>query len=191
LDSSPAAVAVAGERIPEGDFRVGDMESLPWPDGSFGVVTGFNAFQFAGNHVAALGEAHRVLGRGGRLGIVVWAPPEQSQQPRIMAAISALAPPQPAAAPGPFALSEPGVLESALESAGVQPVESGEVPIVVDYPDGATACKAMMAGSAGVRAVQHSGEERVTQAILHALGPYRSGTGGYRMENRFRFVIAE
>jgi SAM-dependent methyltransferase len=191
LDISAAAINVAAERIQEGDFRVGDMESLPWPDASFDVVTGFNSFQFASNRVAALAEAHRVLRQDGKLGIVVWAPPEQSQQPRIMAAISALAPPSPADAPGPFALSKPGVLESALNSASFQPVDSGEIPILVEYPDGETACRAMMAGSGGARAVQHSGEERVRQTILEALQAYRSQTGGYRLQNRFRFVIAE
>src|ERR1700740_3176583 len=35
LDASPGSIEVARERVPEGDFQVGDMESLPWPDGSF------------------------------------------------------------------------------------------------------------------------------------------------------------
>ncbi|HLZ30266.1 MAG TPA: hypothetical protein VKV73_23325, partial [Chloroflexota bacterium] len=87
--------------------------------------------------------------------------------------------------PGPFALSRPGVLESALESVGLQLVDRGEVPMVVEYPDAEAACKGMMAGSGGVRAVQHSGEELVRQVILEALEQFRSGTGGYRMENRF------
>jgi len=45
LDFSAAAVELAAERVPNGDFRVGDMESLPWTDGFFDVVTGFNSFQ--------------------------------------------------------------------------------------------------------------------------------------------------
>jgi len=191
LDVSPGSVEVACERVAEGNFRVGDMESLPWPDGSFDAVTGFNSFQFAGNPVAALTEAHRVLASGGKLGMVIWAPREESQQPRIMDAISALAPPQPPDAPGPFALSGTGEVESLLEAAGLRPVDRGEVPIVVDYPDAEAACRAMMAGSGGVRAVQHSGEERVRQAILELLEEFRVGTGGYRIENRFRFVIAQ
>ena len=189
LDILTPAVEMARERVPEGDFRVGDMASLPWSDNSFDVVTGFNSFQFAANRVAALTEARRVLAMGGKLGIVIWAPPQESQQPKVMAAINGLVPRQPADAPGPFALSRPGVLESALESAGLQLVDRGEVPIVVEYPDAEAACKAMMAGSGGVRAVQHSGEERVRQVILEALEEFRSGTG-YRMENRFRFGIA-
>jgi hypothetical protein len=48
----------------------------------------------------------------------------------------------------------------------------------------------MLAGSGGVRAVQHSGELRVRQAIVEALQEFRS-TDGYRMENRFRFGIAQ
>jgi SAM-dependent methyltransferase len=168
LDAAPGAIALARERVADGDFRVGDMERLPWPDGSFDAVTCFNSMQFAGSPVAALSEARRVLAVGGMLGLLIWAPREHSQQPRIMAALSALAPPQPPDAPGPFALSAPGRVEAVLEAAGLRLVERGEVAVIVAYADAEAACRAMMAGSAGVRAVQHSGEERVRQAILEA-----------------------
>jgi hypothetical protein len=89
-------------------------------------------------------------------------------------------------------------VESVLEAAGLRPVDRGEIPIVFHYPDAEDACRAMMAGSAGVRAIQHSGEERVRQAILEALEEFRVGAAGqpdsgcgYRTENRFRFVIAQ
>jgi SAM-dependent methyltransferase len=190
LDAASGSIEVARERVPDGDFRVGDMETLPWPDGSFDAITGFNSFPFARNHVAALAEARRVLAPGGKLGIVVWAPPEESQQTRIMAAISALAPPLPPSAPGPFALSAPGVVESVLEAADLQPVDRGEFPIVLDYPDAEAACRSMMAGSGAARAIPHSGEERVRQTILEGLQEFRVETGGYRLENRFRSVIA-
>ena len=197
LDASPGSIEVARERIAEGDFRVGDMGTLPWSDGSFDAVTGFNAFPFAANAATALALARRVLAPGGKLGMVIWAPREESQLPRIMAAISALAPPQPRDGPGPFALSAPGVMESVLEAAGLRPLDRGAVPIVLDYPDAEAACRAMMAGSGAVRAIQHSGEERVWQVILEALEEFRVGTAGqpdsgcgYRTEHRFRFVIA-
>src|SRR5688500_17015312 len=38
LDATEALVAIARERVPDGDFRIGDMESLPWADDSFDVV---------------------------------------------------------------------------------------------------------------------------------------------------------
>lgn len=191
LDASPGSIEVARERVPEGDLRVGDMEKLPWPDGAFDAITYFNSLQFAGNPIAALREARRVRGRGGKVGIAVWAPREQSQQPRVMAAVAALAPPQPPDAPGPFALSEPGVLESALETAGLRVVNRSEVPILVTYPDAETAVTASVSSGGTARAIQHSGEERVRQVLLEAFEEFRAEGGGIRFQNRFRFVIAE
>lgn len=189
LDASSGSIEVARERVPDGDFRVGDMETLPWPDGSFDAVTGFNSFPFAGNPIAALAEARRVLAPGRKLGIVVWAPPHESQQPKIMAALAALAPPQPSNAPGPFALSAPGKLESVLEGANLQPVDGGEISAVLDYPHADAVCRSMMAGSGGMRAIKQVGEERVRQVILERLEEFRAGEG-YRFVNRFRFIIA-
>ncbi len=190
LDASPDSVAAARERIPQGEFTVGDMERLPWPDGSCDVVTGFNAFSFAGDPVAALREARRVLVPGGKLGIVVFAPREESQQPKIMAAIAALAPPRAPGGPGPFALSAPGTLESIVEAAGLRAVEQGASVVVLAYATAEDACRAFLAGGTAGRALQHSGEARVLQALREVLEEFRVGAGGYRVENHFRWVIA-
>jgi SAM-dependent methyltransferase len=60
IDASEELIEIAAERTPEGDFRVGDIEALPWAEDSFDVVTGFSAFQFADDKVRALSEARRV-----------------------------------------------------------------------------------------------------------------------------------
>ena len=60
IDASAELIAIASERTKEGDFRVGDIEALPWDDDSFDLVTGFSAFQFADDKVQALREAGRV-----------------------------------------------------------------------------------------------------------------------------------
>src|SRR5207245_559195 len=65
IDASAGMVAQARKDVPPGDFRVGDMEALPYPDAGFDVVTGFNSFQFAGDTVHALREAARVTRSGG------------------------------------------------------------------------------------------------------------------------------
>jgi ubiquinone/menaquinone biosynthesis C-methylase UbiE len=49
LDAAPNLLAIAGQRVPSGDFKVGDLESLPFPDRKFDLVTGFNSFQYAGD----------------------------------------------------------------------------------------------------------------------------------------------
>ncbi len=41
IDASPRLIAVARDRNPHADLRVGDMQDLPWPDASFDVVTSF------------------------------------------------------------------------------------------------------------------------------------------------------
>jgi SAM-dependent methyltransferase len=191
LDASPGSIEVARERLPEGDFRIGDMETLAWADGSFDAVTGFNSFPFAGSPAAALAEARRVLAPGGKLGVVVWAPPAESQQPKIMAGIAALAPPLPPGGPGPFALSGAGVLDTVIEAAGLRALERGELRVVLDYPDADAVCRSMMAGSGGMRAVTAVGEERVREVILGMLDEFCVEAGGYRFANLFRYLIAE
>ncbi len=68
IDAAPLLLEIARERVPAGDFRVSDLEDLPFAAASFDVVTGFNAFQFAGNPVRVLAEARLVTppGSGGR-----------------------------------------------------------------------------------------------------------------------------
>ncbi len=70
IDASPRLIAVARDRNPDADLRVGDMHDLPWDDASFDVVTSFRGIW--GTTPDAVAEAHRVLAPGGRLGITVW-----------------------------------------------------------------------------------------------------------------------
>ncbi len=58
-------IALARAAVPGADLRVGTLERLPWADAAFDVVTGFNAFQFAPDIVAAFAEAARVTRPGG------------------------------------------------------------------------------------------------------------------------------
>jgi ubiquinone/menaquinone biosynthesis C-methylase UbiE len=78
LDCSAAMVAEARRQHPALDFREGDAEQLPFPDGSFDAVV----MNFGLLHVPrpehAVREAHRVLRPRGRFGFTVWAPPEQA-----------------------------------------------------------------------------------------------------------------
>src|SRR6185295_10877461 len=42
LDAAAGLVAIAKERLPGADIRVGELEELPFGDAAFDVVTGFN-----------------------------------------------------------------------------------------------------------------------------------------------------
>lgn len=190
IDAAPAFIEIARERVMDGDFLVGDMEELPFAGASFDVITGFNSFQHAANPVAALKEAKRTARGGGQIAIVTWGKPQECEHAPVMAAIAALLPPSPIRTGGPFAFTEPGRLEALLEQAGLPAGESGEIASTFAWPDDETAWKAISSAGPTVMAVRYAGEEKVKQVVLDSLLPFRTSNGGYREENKFRYVIA-
>ena len=78
LDASPALIDYARLRVPAAAFTVGELEELPYADAAFGVVTGFNSFQYAADPVHALSEAARVAA-GGRIVVAVWGREEDCE----------------------------------------------------------------------------------------------------------------
>ena len=60
IDAAEALLAIARSRVPESDFRQGDIQDLPFADEMFDVVAGFNSFQYAADPVVALAEPRRV-----------------------------------------------------------------------------------------------------------------------------------
>src|SRR5258708_39290876 len=76
FDAAEPMIAIARSRVPGGDFRIGDMESLPFADNSFDLVTGVNSFQYAANPVRALSEANRVAKPRGSVVIATRGRPE-------------------------------------------------------------------------------------------------------------------
>jgi ubiquinone/menaquinone biosynthesis C-methylase UbiE len=77
-DYVPALLERGRERaVAEGltvDFREGDAESLPLPDGSFDVVLSTFGGMFAPDHSRTAGELLRVCRPGGRIGLANWTP---------------------------------------------------------------------------------------------------------------------
>lgn len=191
LDAAEASLEIACERTPEGDFRAGEMEDLPWPDNTFDVVTGFNAFQYGADVVNALREARRVARPGGRVAMAVLGRQEDCDIIVLMAALGKFLPPPPPGAPGPFALSAPGRVEALLEQANLSPLTSGEVDCPFEYPDLETAVRGNMSTGPAAFAIRQAGAEAVQWAIAEALAPFRTSEGGYRLRNRVRYVIAE
>lgn len=190
IDASALSIAVARERVPNGDFRVGELQELPYEDATFDVVTGFNAFQYAENPVVALQEARRVVKTGGQVAMVTWGRAEDCEHAVTLAAVMALLPPPPPGAEGPFALSVPGRMEALLEQAGLTPVGSGDIDVPMEYPDAETAWRGMSSSGPLVRAIRYAGEAAVKQAIFESLEPYKTANGGYRQQNTFRYAIA-
>ena len=190
LDATEPLLAIARERVPQGDFRSGEMETLPYADDAFDLVTGFNAFQFAASPVNALKEARRVARPNGRVVIAVFGKREDVEAADYLAAVGSLLPPPPPGTPGPFALSANGALEALVSQAGFVPQQLEEVDCLWTYPDEQTALRGFLSSGPSVLAIQLRGEETVADAILKAIAPYKTDSGGYQLRNRTRYLIA-
>ena len=190
IDAARAQVEVARERVPGGRFEVGDMQSLPYDDDSFDVITGFNSFQYAADRVAALAEARRVAKPGAVVHVVVWGRAERTELAAVLSALRPLLPPAPAGAPGPFALSDPGALEALVERSGMTPTSDGYLEVTFDYPDEDSLLRGNRANGPVVLAERTSGEAAVTETVRKAFAPFRTSSGAYRIETEWRYVTA-
>lgn len=190
IDASKELIEIAAQRVAEGDFRVGDIETLPWEDGSFDVVTGFSAFQFADDSARALEEAARVS-----RGVVAIVIPVRVPESGITSVFKPVFPLfaedalESMKKSGMFALSEPGKLEEALAAAGLTPHEEDEIegPIVLE--DVTAAERAFLAAGPTQLAIGNAGEVQVAEAVRAALEPFTAGDGRVVLPAWYRAVL--
>jgi SAM-dependent methyltransferase len=190
IDAAESLLAIAQERVSDGDFRTGEMEALPYANQTFDVVTGFSSFQFAASPVNALREASRVS-RTGTVVIAVFGKREESEAAAYIAALGSLLPPPPPGTPGPYALSADGALEALATEAGMIPGMVETVDCPWEYPDEKTALRGLLSSGPAIRAIQHRGEDVVRDVVLNVIAPFKTGSGGYRLRNNFRYMIAK
>jgi len=192
IDASEELIAIAAERTPEGDFRAGDIEALPWEDDAFDVVTGFSAFQFADDKVRALREATRVS--RGAVAIVIPTRVPESGITSVLKPVFPLFAEEALASmkkSGMFALSEPGKLGDVLTAAALTPFEDDEIecPIVFDEVEAAE--RAFMGAGPTQLAISNSGEAAVAKAVRAALEPFTDSGGRVVLPAWYRAVLAQ
>jgi SAM-dependent methyltransferase len=78
IDTSPGMLAVARTVAPWIEWREAKAEALPYPDQRFDAVVSQFGLMFFTDRRRALSEMQRVLKRGGRLALAVWASLESS-----------------------------------------------------------------------------------------------------------------
>jgi SAM-dependent methyltransferase len=130
LDAASGLIEVARERVPSGDFRVGDIEELPFEDDVFDVVLAANSVQYAADHVAALRELGRVCAPEGQIVVGLFGTPDKVEFRAILQAVREALPEPP---PGGrtvwgFCTGQTGGAdrEGRVEGAGKQ---RGELPV--------------------------------------------------------------
>lgn len=174
IDASERLVAVARDRCPDADVRVGDMGALPWSDESFDVVTSFRGIW--GTTPAAVQEAHRVLVPGGRLVLTVWgnvgkSPGAWALLPFMWATEENL---QHQA--DMVALGRPGIGEAFLAAGGFAVAERFEVPFAFEFADPETFARSLAASGPAYEAIQSIGEQEwLARAVELASTQVRDG----------------
>jgi SAM-dependent methyltransferase len=190
LDASTRLLDVARSRLPDADLRQGDVEELPYGDGSFDAVTAFNAVQYAADPARALREIRRVATPGAPVAVASWGDPERCDARVLIGALGRLLPPPPPGAGGPFALAAPGALEALVESAQLSAERAIEVSGPFVYADLESAVRASLSSGPACAAIQRVGREAVRDAAAAALRSFERTDGTVRLDNVFRIVLA-
>jgi uncharacterized peroxidase-related enzyme len=156
LDASPRLVAIARDRNPDADLRVGDMNALPWTESSFDVVTSFRGIW--GTTPEAVAEAFRVLAPGGRLGITVWGHIKVSPGAWAFAPFTLAPEPKVRNQAEMVALGRPGAGEALLSDMGFVEIDRLEVPFVFEFSDPELYARAIGSTGPAYEAIQAVGE---------------------------------
>ena len=184
IDASEGLLEVARERVPEADLRLGDLQTLPYADDAFDLVTGFTSFFFAEDMVAALREAGRVAKPGAPIVIQVFGRPEHCDLEAMKAAVATFR------GEDHRSYWRPGIAEELASQAGLTVEHAFDSTWAYAYPDETTLADHMLAaGGAGfIAGPEREGEMR--DAIRDALAHCRQPDGGYRVANEWHVVIA-
>jgi SAM-dependent methyltransferase len=190
LDAAEGFIKFAQERLPSGDFRVGDIQELPFESDAFDAVIAASSVQYADSPVAALRELGRVCTPQGRIVAALWSSAEKVDFRVIFKAVrDAL--PQPPPGDGPFGLSAPGKLENLMEQAGLKILQSDEVNCPFVYPDFETFWRANAASGPMQGAKRAIGEEKLKQTLEEAAEAFRKDNGQIEIAtNFFKYVVA-
>ena len=187
IDASEGLVAIARARTPNGDFRVGDMFALPFPDASFDAVTSFNGI-WKGCEAALL-EARRVLVQGGRLGLTFWGRFEHLGLVPYFAKVMELSEASHAAANMEHGDTK-NVIEDMLEAAGSECLERGTITVVNEWPDTEIAVRALVAAGPSFPAIRAVGLGDFCDALRSVIEPLHVPGVGIRVTSEFAWITA-
>jgi ubiquinone/menaquinone biosynthesis C-methylase UbiE len=176
------------------DFRIADMENLPFEDAEFDRVSCRYGIMFAPEPDRALAETRRVLRSGGRAGFIVWGPKPDNTMFMAMshAARTVFGDDPRLDMDAPFSLAAPGTLGRLMEGAGFSQVEERELrfapEVRMEVPFWRPQAD-MMCGSLMDEATEAE-RDAIDAAVREALEPTRNGDV-YRLSLHIRLGLGD
>jgi SAM-dependent methyltransferase len=164
IDASARLVAVARDRNPEADIRVGDMNALPWEPASFDVVTSFRGIW--GTTPGAVAEMYRVLCPGGRAAITVWGHIKASAGAWALAPLRLATAEKVGNQAEMVSLGRAGAGEALLESSGFVDIKRVKVPFAWEFADPELYARAVTSSGPAYEAIQNVGEAEFRRAAV-------------------------
>jgi ubiquinone/menaquinone biosynthesis C-methylase UbiE len=191
LDLSPGMIDLARKSNPGIDFRIGDVEHLPFEDASFdAVVCNFGIGHFPYPE-AAVAECARALRLGGRIALSWWNDPSKQRIQGLfreaIAESGAATPPDVPAGHAVYRFADTGELTRLLEGAGLTDVRVEEHQGAHLIPDLETLWRGGL-GSFALTAAAIRHQNSATQTAIRAALERRAEV--YRTSNGFRLPIA-
>jgi len=184
VDTDPAAVAAAASAVPGGTFAVGDAADPP--PGPFDVVAAVQLLMHVADPGAVLAAAAR---RGAVVAATVWG---RESECDVRAFGEALAPwlgPR-TPPPGPPPVTDPDRLRALARHAGLAVERLDEVVCVFDYADEDELLGPLFDSALARSVARRAGPVALRAAVLERCAEYRTGSGGYRLRNLFRVLVA-
>jgi SAM-dependent methyltransferase len=189
IDAAGSLIEIARLRSPESDFRIGDMFALPFADGSFDRGVSFNGIWKGCEE--ALSEVHRVLIDGGVFGMTFWGRfANVGLMPYFLKVIEHSPSSHGSASMEQGDTGRPGVVEGMLDSTGFHLLERGEIMVVNEWPDVATAVRALAAAGPSIPAIEAIGYDQFCEELGEVLVPLFDKREGLRISSEFGWVTA-
>jgi len=165
IDAAARLVAIAQDRNPGADIRVGDMHALPWDAESFDVVTSFRGVW--GTTPDVVTEIHRVLAPGGRLGLTVWGHIKASPGAWALSPFRLADPPAVANQAAMVALGRPGAGEQLLSAAGFVDVRRIDTRFAWEFADPEIYARTLATMGPAYEAIRTVGEQAFHDTAVH------------------------